>query len=242
MTGQTDDTLEDGGDPDDLLAAEYALGLLEPAEARDFERRLEHDPALRDRLGDWQERLAQMADTVEPVVPPAILRRRIERRIFGRPVPLWRRMGLGLGPALLAATVVVVVALAGLQLGWRAMVPPVAPFAAALTATAAVTPAPEGPVATVALDPEAGEITVSGLTLPPAPGHAHELWLIAAGSAPVSLGVVPPGPPVTIALPDALRPAVGPGTLLAISDEPAGGSPTGQPTGPVLAAGPITSS
>ena len=36
--------------------------------------------------------------------------------------------------------------------------------------------------------------------------------------------------------------AVGPGTLLAISDEPAGGSPTGQPTGPVLAAGPITSS
>lgn len=238
MTGQTDQTGPD--DPDDLLAAEYALGLLPAAEARAFEARLGHDPALRDRLDGWQGRLADLAETVPPEVPPAILRSQIERRLFGRPVPLWRRMGLGLGPALLAATVVVVVVLAGIQLGWRAMSPRVAPFAATLAATEAVAPAPLGPVASIALDPAAGELTVRGLSLPPAPGHAHELWLIAEGAAPVSLGVVPPGPPVTLVLPEALRAAVGPGTVLAISDEPAGGSPTGQPTGPVLAAGPIT--
>lgn len=240
MTGQTDETGPD--DPDDLLAAEYALGLLAAAEARAFEARLARDPGLRDRLDRWQAQFAQLAEGVTPEVPPAILRSQIERELFGRPVPLWRRMGLGLGPALLAATVVVVVVLAGIQLGWRAMVPPVAPFAAALTATEAVTAAPPGPVASIALDPAVGELTVRGLTLPPAPGHAHELWLIAEGAAPVSLGVVPPGPPVTLVLPEALRAAVRPGTLLAISDEPEGGSLTGQPAGPVLAAGAITAS
>ena len=244
MTGNGMDNGQGGGpgdpeDGDDLRAAEYAMGLLDPEERRAIEERLLAEPALRDRVASWERDLARMADTVDPVVPPAALRRRIERRLFGRPVALWRRMGFG--PALLAATVAVVVVIAGLRLGWQAL-PQGAPFVAQLAATEAVEDAPETPVARIALDPEAGRLTVRLTGLAPGPGRAHELWLIEEGADPVSLGLLRPGAAVTLPLPPALRGAVAPGTLLAISDEPEGGSPTGQPTGAVLAAGPITAS
>jgi anti-sigma-K factor RskA len=62
------------------------------------------------------------------------------------------------------------------------------------------------------------------------------LWLIAEGGAPVSLGLLEPQGPSRITVPDDLRPVLA-GATLAVSDEPPGGSPTGQPTGAVLAAG-----
>jgi len=239
MTGNGTDTRPgDGpGDDDDLLAAEYSLGLLDADQVRAFETRLAADPALRDRLAGWERQFAQLADTVEPVPPPAALRRGIEARLFGKPVPLWRR--LGVGPALLAATVAAVVVIAGLRLGWQAM-PPAAPFVAELAATGAAGASVDTPVARIALDPGQGRLTVRLTGLAPPPGRAHELWLIEEGGVPVSLGLLRPGAAVTLPLPPALRGAVAPGTLLAISDEPEGGSPTGRPTGAVLAAGPIT--
>jgi anti-sigma-K factor RskA len=71
----------------------------------------------------------------------------------------------------------------------------------------------------------------------PAAGRVHELWLIAEGAAaPVSLGVLPDDGRVTLELDGTLAAAIAGGTL-AVSDEPPGGSPTGQPTGAVLALG-----
>ena len=76
---------------------------------------------------------------------------------------------------------------------------------------------------------ENGELMVSRLAgSRPGAGQDHELWIIAPGAAPVSLGVlgntdlhVPyPRPPV--------------GWVLAVTVEPSGGSPTGAPTGPVI--------
>ncbi len=64
------------------------------------------------------------------------------------------------------------------------------------------------------------------------------MWLIAGDDAPVSLGVLPDGP-VRLAIAPDLRPRLA-GATLAISDEPPGGSPTGQPSGAVLATGPLT--
>jgi anti-sigma-K factor RskA len=59
-------------------------------------------------------------------------------------------------------------------------------------------------------------------------GQVHELWVIAPGANPVSLGLLQDAPlVVTYPVPPA-------GFVLAVSVEPAGGSPTGQPTGPVI--------
>ncbi len=58
----------------------------------------------------------------------------------------------------------------------------------------------------------------------------HELWIIAPDAAPVSLGLLADGP-LTVQYPMPPR-----GWTLAVSIEPAGGSPTGAPTGPVIIA------
>jgi anti-sigma-K factor RskA len=74
-----------------------------------------------------------------------------------------------------------------------------------------------------------------------APGRALELWLIAGEDAPVSLGVMPQDAQAILRVADDLRGRVA-GAVLAISDEPEGGSPTGAPTGDVLAVGPVQES
>jgi anti-sigma-K factor RskA len=57
----------------------------------------------------------------------------------------------------------------------------------------------------------------------------HQLWIIAPGSAPVSLGLLADADlTVTTKAPK--------GWTLAVSLEPAGGAPDGVPTGPILAA------
>ena len=69
-------------------------------------------------------------------------------------------------------------------------------------------------------------------------GRVNQLWLIAGDNPPVSLGIFPDQPVVEWVVRDELRPLMNGGTL-AISEEPLGGSPTGVPTGPVLATGEI---
>jgi anti-sigma-K factor RskA len=62
-------------------------------------------------------------------------------------------------------------------------------------------------------------------------GRDLELWALAAGETkPRSLGVLPAGGRQLVA-------SLPPGTQLLVSLEPRGGSPTGQPTGPVLYGG-----
>ena len=68
--------------------------------------------------------------------------------------------------------------------------------------------------------------------------HTHELWIIPAGGGkPVSLGTFSAKGPVTMDMPSAVMPHAAPQAALAVSVEPMGGSPTGQPTGPVVAKG-----
>ena len=72
-----------------------------------------------------------------------------------------------------------------------------------------------------------------------AAGRAPELWLIPAGGAPRSLGLVSIDRAHTVAVPDALRDALVNGSVLAITLEPATGAPQGIPTGPIIAKGDI---
>ena len=64
-----------------------------------------------------------------------------------------------------------------------------------------------------------------------------ELWVIPSGGKPHSLGLIDPERSVKVMVPPELRPHVTADSILAISVEPPGGSPTGQPTGPVIANG-----
>jgi anti-sigma-K factor RskA len=66
---------------------------------------------------------------------------------------------------------------------------------------------------------------------------AMELWLIPPGDKPHSLGLIDSSRPVTIKVPLDLLARVNKEAVLAVSLEPPGGSPTGQPTGPVIANG-----
>jgi len=72
-----------------------------------------------------------------------------------------------------------------------------------------------------------------------AQGRAPELWLIPAGGKPISVGMIARDKPTTLTLDPALLAQLGPTAALAVSVEPIGGSPTGQPTGAVIAKGAI---
>ena len=70
-------------DPDRLdgLAAEYVLGTLRgPARAR-FERLIESDPALAQRVDAWAKRLDPLAEAAPAIEPPARSWTAIEQRI-----------------------------------------------------------------------------------------------------------------------------------------------------------------
>jgi len=137
----------------------------------------------------------------------------------------------GLG-GVVAALVLYVVTNAGwLQLG------PEPQLAPELTATLA---SEDGALrVTAAYDAETGQLFVDRALGAPATGRDLELWLIAGEAAPVSLGVLPAARTARVTLPQTLRTGL-PGAVLAVSDEPAGGSPTGAPTGDVLALAELT--
>ncbi|MDA7428664.1 anti-sigma factor [Primorskyibacter aestuariivivens] len=217
---------------DAALAAEYVLGLLDAEETRAFERRVMTERALQDLVEAWQVHFADLADDLPETVPPAAVWTGIQARLFTQSEPLWRR--LFLGRAVIGAALAGLVALAVVQMGWLEPERP-APFVAELASET------EGQVARIEVDPETGRVAAELIALFPDPGRTRELWLIQGENAPVSLGLLAPGQVVALSVPEDLRPGLS-GALLAISDEPEGGSPTGQPTGAVLAAGPITAS
>ena len=70
-------------------------------------------------------------------------------------------------------------------------------------------------------------------------GRALELWMLPDGRAPVSVGLVPATGIDRVALRAPAGVALQDIPALAVSVEPAGGSPTGAPTGPVILSGPV---
>ncbi|OYX41768.1 MAG: hypothetical protein B7Z02_14250 [Rhodobacterales bacterium 32-67-9] len=199
----------------EALAAEYVLGTLPLEERLTAEALIEGDPGFAAMVADWQNRLAPLNDAYAEVPPPADMLDRIEARLFPAPERL-RRTGWIWG-ALTGAALAV--------LALVTLLPPPVPLTATLTG--------EGQALAVAasFDAGKGELTVVRAAGPAAgPGRDYELWLIPAGEAPVSIGLVRDS---ELKIPVADLPA---GTTLAITLEPEGGSPTGIATGPLLVA------
>jgi anti-sigma-K factor RskA len=89
-----------------------------------------------------------------------------------------------------------------------------------------------------AYDPARQALIVTSLMKPGEdPAHVHELWVIPADGKPRSLGVVPDKVAAAMTVRPEHRAMLAEGVTLALSLEPEGGSPTGQPTGPVVMTG-----
>jgi anti-sigma-K factor RskA len=232
----TDDTIDPAGG-DRITAAEYVLGVLGANERRAVERRLPQEPALAAEVAFWEERLGALADAVAPVPPPADAWARIARAI-GTPAPtarasLWQSLAFWRGFAIAsAALATAAVAL----LAYVALVPEArAPLMATLSGSAGQ------PNFVAAVTASGNSIVVVPAALLTNDPRAIELWLIPAGERPRSLGLIQPGQPIRLNIPPDLAGRLTPDATLAVSLEPPGGSPTGQPTGPVIATGKLTS-
>ena len=224
---------EDPG-PDATLAAEYVLGTLDETEAETARRRSETDPEFAADVSAWEARLAPLL-ALYPIVPaPAGLWTRIEDSTGGAETPT----GAPPRPARPAndnslawwrATALAGLATAAALAAYIVLTPPAQPTLAVLTPYATPTPvllAVAGPHGSILVRPTAAIKIASDRDL--------ELWAMPAGATkPASLGVIPQEGKV-------VPPGVKPGTLLLVSLEPKGGSPTGQPTGPVLYAGKLS--
>ena len=88
---------------------------------------------------------------------------------------------------------------------------------------------------------EARELRVSTVNPRPTPANSsYELWMLPGGGAnPVSLGLLPETGDARLGLSAAQLGVLTRTMTLAVSVEPAGGSPTGLPTGPVILTAPL---
>ncbi|UXN74014.1 anti-sigma factor [Devosia sp. A8/3-2] len=71
------------------------------------------------------------------------------------------------------------------------------------------------------------------------PEKDFELWAIQGGNNPVSMGVIPANQRSTVSITPEVMAGWGEGSVLAITLEPKGGSPSGAPTGPIVAKGAV---
>lgn len=219
----------------DRLAAEYVLGTLQGPARRRFENLLSAHPALRQAVAQWQERLSPLSSSVIPVAPPAQVWQRIEGRLFpdraapaAPPVRWWERLALwrvASGLATAAAVAMFVVA--------AQVPPPQAPIIVVLGAQPEVAQALNASfVASVSGDGRA--LVLRPLNAPSlSPQQALELWAVPAQGAPRSLGLVQAAGATTLLRAKLLSDTA----AFAVSVEPAGGSTTGAPTGPIVSVG-----
>jgi anti-sigma-K factor RskA len=208
-------------DADQAEAAEYVLGVQDLAERSATEARIRRDAGFAALVEAWEQRLSglneEFAESPAPNLLPAL-----EARLFPQAPPAPRVPGRWRGLMIRWASGAAV-ALALVLVGMAMLLPPSQRLVATL-ATADARLAYE-------VRHFGNELEITRVAGTPAvAGRVHELWLIAPGAAPVSLGLLDQ-PTLTVAYP--LPPE---GWTLAVSIEPEGGSPIGSPTGPVILA------
>lgn len=234
MTPEDDKDLE--RHDDDTIAAEYVLGVLPVRERQEAARRIERDAAFARQVEAWEARLAPLADTFEPIEPPAALKQRIDAALFGRegdeqasPVRFLDSIWLWRGLA--AASLALALALGTLFFATPPADSPSQRLIASLSHE-------DSEISVIAFfDAAANEIVLARLGGERPADSDFELWVIEGENAPVSLGVFEDEADIRLGLAGETEPLLRPGSILAISVEPVGGSPTGQPTGPVVALG-----
>jgi anti-sigma-K factor RskA len=224
----------------DLLAAEYALGLLDGEALLDARGLIATDSAFASAAEDWQERLAPLFEEVAEQAAPESAWPRIRAAIAALPadgatvVELRRKLGFWKG---LSAAASAAAASLALVVGFDAMRAPSAiesPSAPIMVASL-MSPAKEV-MLSAACEPDGRTLTLMPGKMAPPPGRAVQLWLIPADGRPRSLGMVDVrARRITVEADMAEHFHEQP--MLALSIEPPGGAPGGQPSGPMVASG-----
>ena len=220
----------------EVLAGEYVLGVLDAAERAAFELRMVREPALARLVEEWQARLLPLDEGLAPVEPRPEVWRRIAQSIQPRPIQPrrppprrvgWNRLALWRGWALAAtAAAFGLLVLLGIER------PPAPQLVAVLNDSNGQ------PLWIVSAGSDASRLMARPLGAPDGQARVPELWLLPRdGRPPVSLGVLDRQGNNRRSLPAPAQALLEPGAALAVSLEPPGGSPTGQPTGPVVSSG-----
>jgi anti-sigma-K factor RskA len=214
-------------------AAEFVLGLLEPADQAAAEARLATDPQFAREVEQWRARFGAFDDSL--VAPPVDedLWRRIDASVGAQqtaPAQIrarsswWHNLALWRGTALAASAATLLLAAGlGLTLKQTARVP----------LMVAVLMDGERPGAVVEAYDD-GTARLIPLTAIPVPeGRTLQVWTLPSRErGPVSVGLMSEARTIRLSLKD--LPQAQRDQLFEITLEPAGGSPTGRPTGPIL--------
>ena len=226
----------------DMLAAEYVLGTLDTAERTAVAARRRREPALESAIVVWEARLSPLDGETAGVEPPGDLLARIEARIeaagrrqvettgAARIVALERRVGLWKRTAAVASALAASLALV---IGLRETLLPTEPQ----SFVAVFQKDDQQPAFLLSIDLKTRELTIRPVTAEPQRERTYQLWIVDPSVDPVprSLGLIESSlvQPTRKTL-AGIEPAVLRRATFGISVEPAGGSPTGRPTGPAL--------
>jgi len=241
--------------PDDAqLAAEFALGLLDGNDRAQAAARAGSDPLFAAEVARWRGRLAPMLDEVAPVAPPQMAWEAVDRATavaapdapandnvadLRRRVRIWRAFSGG-ATAIAAALALVLLLQPPVS---QAPAPAPAPRAQLAPMVASLASDKGEPMLMATWDPVSERLIIAAADDMPAPsGHSHEVWLIPAGGSPMKVAMLPGSARMHMQVPDDIAEQLRRGATLAVSVEPAGGSPTGLPTGPVIASGALETS
>lgn len=230
------------------LAAEYVVGLLDGDERRTAERLAGSDPRFQEAVAQWQARLAELDAIAAPMPPGDELWSRIETGLDGATAPLrvedpippvipspraafaalWRSLPFWRIAGIAGAFASLLLALGVGLLATRAAREPVL-IAVLLTEQ-------NRPAAVVNAFANGNAELIPLEAIPVPPGQALEIWTLwDRARGPVSVGLIDQARTVRLNLGN--LPRTGPNQLFEITLEPATGSPTGRPTGPVLMKG-----
>ena len=252
MSGADEET--PGVERDDpMIAAEWALGLLEGEELLAARGKYATDPDFAWRKEWWDDWFAPLTDAMPGAEPGAHVWDGIAARVAAQQTEAAtapeapsvnvvqlqekvRRWQWVAGISSMAAA---------LALVWVAFAParaptaePPAQIAAAAPMVATVPVGDDGLRLDVTYIPESQRMVVGAIGLTADGVHDHELWLVPADGTPLqSLGVVEPGAVRSMTLPAAAVAKLGEGASLVLTREPIGGKPEGVDAGPVVAKG-----
>lgn len=262
MTNATTDP--DPDDPD-MLAGEYVLGTLTPAERARADRRLEVDPDFRIAVADWEQRLSRLDDGAQSVAPDPSVWPKIDRRIDRHSTPGPDRPLAGdrtadtipeqisdLTPARNGGADIVDFA-ARARLWKRAtfvssalaaclavfLIPGVSTFFRGpppQNFIAAVNRGGTLPALIVSVNTELGQVTVRSVAAETPEQRDLEIWHVRPDTTPVSLGLLRQDVPIT-RLVSRSKVSFDAQDAIAVSVELPGGSTTGLPTGPIIYSG-----
>ena len=220
---------------DEVLAAEYVLGLLSLEKRRLVEKRMTDDADFQRLVERWQIDTASFNDAYGEIAPDAAIFSRIENRLFANSpdrstASLWQSLVFWRSVSLVSslAAVVAIALMSGLLLpgGKRT-----APLVANLTA-------PGNVIDLVAsYDASSGRLKITPVAADGGERRPLELWVVPSTGNPKSLGIIDAKVDAEMIISPEIQRTLGEGSVFAVSLEPFGGSPTGLPTGPIVASG-----